>query len=1245
MLPHLLSPSLSTGLFRSSLALALLVCGACARPQPAKTPRPIDTLRDRAANAPDSREAWHELALAEHLFDGGEPARAREALARAKQLGASSLSLSYIEAEEHVLEGRPAQAFDAYLRVLHDAPGAADPLASSIVESTFSALADMNDAVDDYRPRMRAALTELEPQRKQLGLTGAHQLGMQRLAHALLGGDMERAQAAAQQAGCIQQADVAGPFGPRELLGFDQELAAEKPGALAAEYELGANRGKQPTRKLETKRCVLALGRGAHDALPGASVVRAEVEVTQAGLHALRVESPNSFVLWVDGREITRADLRKQHPFGVRYETLTLSAGKHELKLKLATRHPNPALSLALVPASQAEIDGTRLPEPSSPLARYLAAKLALSRGDAVSARELTRSLEQKQPSAHWLVLEAAAAIADPLRSKEQRRDRARELLRRASSANPAAWYPIVGLSNLEAAEGRSKEAIEALRDAAKRFPEAVAIQTTLSEHLRQRGFVEEADRLVEALRARMPNACAVLGLALSSARGRGRMSEIERLIEPTLACDATSNARFGLYRAQRKYKEAAEELLRLRSLADPFDSNQALESDLEQARLLGDVAREKALREQRSLVWADRPEPVLDKADLMLAGGKRKEAIAYLAQAIGEQPDTLFELTRTHEALGGAELFRGFRKSGSEVIKQFEAKQQAFSEPEVLVLDYTVVRVFPDGSSADLTHNIMRMQSQEAVDRHGEFQVPEGARLLSLHTVKPDGRRLEPDPIPEKTTWSLPNLSVGDYVEFETVRGEGPSVGFPGGYLGNRFYFKSFEVPFDHTELVVLLPAGVEPILDPRGPAPTLARSTHEGLTVLRWAEHESKPLREEPGSVAMREFVPSINLGFKASFADYVESMRDLLSDKDVYDPEAAATLAKILGDKQSAPASARAAALFRFVTDQIEPTDEVFGGAAAMLSARTGSRERVLRYLLSLSGISSDLVLVRGAEADHSTAVLPDPETFGYLALRIQGESGPLWAHASARHAPFGYLPPHLRGEQALVLNERAEATSTPHSEQGDSREVVVQINLDQAGKAKLDVRETHRGQSAVSWRNDLDEVAQADLQARFEESYASNVVPGAALKSLSIEQREDPDAPLVIAYQLEVDSLGHKVGNELRIPPLFPASLQAQFARLSQRSTTALIVPGPKSRVHVTVDLPKGAKLGSLPKPATLGLGKARFELRSKDQGKQVELSRSVELPLARVAPADYPAFAEFCRNVDRSEASELSIVMP
>jgi len=390
----------------------------------------------------------------------------------------------------------------------------------------------------------------------------------------------------------------------------------------------------------------------------------------------------------------------------------------------------------------------------------------------------------------------------------------------------------------------------------------------------------------------------------------------------------------------------------------------------------------------------------------------------------------------------------------------------------------------------------------------------------------------------------------------------------------------------------------------------------------------------------------VPSINLGIRASWEHYVESLRDLLSDKDITDPEAAVLVSKLLGDAQSAPASQRAQKLFRFVTDKIEPTDDVFGLAPSMLSARTGSPERVLRYLLSLAGISSELALVRGAEADHSTAALPDPETYGYLLLRVATENGPVWLHAGARHAPFGFLPPQVRGEQALVLNSSAERATLPQADpRADSRDVDVTITLGKQGKAELKVRETHRGQSAVSWRNDLDDVPQAELEARFEESYASKIVPGGKLKSVSFEKRDEPEAPLVIAYTLEVDRLGHRVGDELRVPGLFPASLQAQFAREAQRSTPLLVAPGANSTVHVRVLLPKGAKVQAMPKPSKLDFNQARFESVVTSDAQQLDVMRTLRVPLMRVAPSDYSTFAAFCRAVDLAEASELAIALP
>jgi cellulose synthase operon protein C len=1230
-----------------ALSLALAGCGSRST-MPTNPRRAIDALRAEAAAHPRDAMLAIELALAEQFADYGASDKGSAALARAKALAPDSAALAFAEAEAHVLEGRAEEAFSAYGVALRRAAAAPDaPLARALAELTLHALVDMNDAVNDYRTRMAALLEELAPKSDTLGLAAAHQLALQRAGVRMQAGDVPGATALLDQAGCMRKAEVAGPFGPRAMLAFDEALPPEAPGSFAKEYALGPGRSTAPTRAIDTHRCVIAVGRGAHDALPGVSYVRSELELPKAGSYAFRVESPNSFALWVDGKELMRVDLRGRISTGVQLVTAELAAGKHEIKVKLASRHPNPALLVAVRPASPEAVAQTALPAEDSPFARYLAAKLALARGDVLGARERIRSARFEAPTAHWLIFAAGVALADPLRAPEQRRDTARAQLSRAEQANAAAWYPRVGLAGLEAAEGRAKEATDLLEAAAKRFPMALAAQTAWIEQLKQRGFDEEADRVLDRLSAELPKACALAVLRLERARSRERLPDLVRETERVMACDATANARYKLLLHERHYEAAAEELARLRSLGEPLDEAQRLDSELELAELRGDRAALEPLYAKRSALWPDRPEPVVDRADRLLAAQKRSEATAFLGQALEAHPGELGEVTRVYQALGGKDAFAGLRRDSRDVITRFEQSGEQYDGPQLLLLDYTVVRLFPDGSSVELTHNIFRVQSEEAVDEAGEFSVPEGARLLTLHTIKADGRRLEPDPISGKSSWSLPGLAVGDYVEFETVKAETPSLGFPGGYLGNRFYFKSFEVPFHRSELVVLTPKDLKLVLDPRGPAPTVEEGEHAGMRLLRWAVDKSRAMPMEPGAVSNHEYLPSINLGFDASYARYVESLRDLLSDKDAFDPEAQAFVTDLLKAAGSSTPEAKLATLHAWVTSQIEPTEDVFGSAPAMLAARTGSRERVLRYMLGLAGVPADLALARGIEADHTDGALPDPETYGYLLVRLRGELTPRWVHAGTRYAPASYLPPQLRGQRALLLTAQGGTEQLPRPDLAeDLREIDAEITLADDGSAVVEVEERQRGGMAFALRDNLDQIPEGELNERFEQSYASSILPGARLTSLTIEGRSGGAGPLVLRYTLAASAIGHRSGDELRVPSLFDAQLQNRYARMHARTTTALIAPDTAIDVRERVVLPKGASAGALPRAQSLSHPSgARFSESASLEGGSIVLSRSLRIPTARVAPADYPSFAEFCRSTDRAEATDLIVRLP
>ncbi len=601
-------------------------------------------------------------------------------------------------------------------------------------------------------------------------------------------------------------------------------------------------------------------------------------------------------------------------------------------------------------------------------------------------------------------------------------------------------------------------------------------------------------------------------------------------------------------------------------------------------------------------------------------------------------------DLRGVQRALGLDWALARYRLDGAKVIHDFEASGHTYDAPQVLVLDYTVIRIFPDGSSLELTHNIFRVQSQEAANDLGEFHPPDGADILTLHTVKADGRRIEPDVISGKSSISLPNLTPNDYVEFEYVRAADPPHAFPNGYLGDRFYFESFEVPFDRSEETLIMPKDMHPLVDPRGPAPHTEEHLDGNLRVLHWGVHQSRPLVAEPDSVSAREFIPSINVGIHATWAEFVDGLRDVLADRDPVDPAARRQALQILGDAKSADDLTKAKKLYAWVLANIESSNDTFGVAPAQLADRTGNRARVLAYMLRLVGVPAKLVIARSAGTDQTRSALPDDETYTDLVVMIGGAHHPIFLATGQRGAPFGYLPPALRGQDGIVLAEGAPRVQLPAGRADeDLREVHIDATLRANGSAHLDVVETFHGTGAVSWRDQLEGIPRATLHQRFEEAYVARIVPGASLGSLHIVGREHAEEPLSLHYGVDVSSFGRRSGNQWLVPALYPAQLASSYATQPTRTTTELVAPGVAYDVTVDVHVPHGTHLGSTPSDVTLhSRDGIHFTLRAHPIEGGVHIARSVRIPLMRITPDHYRGFAGFCRNVDQAEARELPV---
>ena len=310
--------------------------------------------------------------------------------------------------------------------------------------------------------------------------------------------------------------------------------------------------------------------------------------------------------------------------------------------------------------------------------------------------------------------------------------------------------------------------------------------------------------------------------------------------------------------------------------------------------------------------------------------------------------------------------------------------------------------------------------------------------------------------------------------------------------------------------------------------------------LRVLDFHVDQSTALKVEPGAVSAREYPLSIRVGLHATWPAFVDSIRDVLSDRDLYDPELAALAQQIVGEADPADFALRAHRLYSWVLEHIDNNDDLFSQAAVMLRSRSGNRARVLHYMLGLAGIPSRLALVRSAGGDAIASAMADGDTYEHLLVTYEDGKQPIWLFTVERDAPFGYIPPLLRGQPALLLAAGAPKTSVPEgAPHQDLRQLTLDITLGKDGSAHVEAVETLRGTGAVSWRGQLQSIPKPELAQRFEEEYLARLLPGARLGTLRVSGREQEAETLQLHYVFDMSMLGRRSGQSWRCPRCSPA----------------------------------------------------------------------------------------------------------
>jgi tetratricopeptide (TPR) repeat protein len=1241
--------------------IAILAALGCGGAPPASSAAALGTLRASARASTDGERVGR-WALAEMLAPGGDAKQAGEARKRLNTLKPSGLYASLAAAIFDETHGSPRSAAEGFIATLVALRKADDKDAALIGWFATHHLLSLRSSVHGLYAAHKGTLEDLAATPKNLGWRAVAELiewaTVEAFDKAEVTGDAYD-KLVASKMGCATAVRLAGPFGHGSTADRRRSFGAEKPGPWPPSWPSDPLRRSVPhVLKSEQRRCLATSIERTED-----GVFYAETYFSTSAPRDMLVAAQGALKVWVDDAPVLERDLREWGVWQRFGAAIRVGEGRHRVVARLIGETTSVRLlnldgtpapveidtalgrPYGLVPprllGSPNPIDAiVRAQRAGSPLEALLASFAAHVESMNDVASVLIEPLATAEGAGSVALLAAATYAANDAALPEELRHRTEhDAHARAIAKDPKLWYSAAWLLLDQAEQRGPLESIEPLRKLADAFPEEPEILEQLARVYGKLGWHAERMRALADLEKRFADDVNALRLYLGALEEDGPLAEADKVAARIKRLEPDTEVDLDRALARHDWKAAIAELQRIgKRRPERKEIATRIADVLERA---GDPTAAAIQLSQALAKDPDDSAARLRIADRAFAKGDTPALRRALAEALQAGAKGV-EIREALDLIEGATNLEPYRVDGRKIIREFEAWEKTGKRMEghaARVLDYSAIWVHPDASSEMLEHEIMRIQSQEAIGKEAEQQVPAGL-VLRIRVIKPDGSILEPEQVTGKPTLTMPHLEVGDYVEIEHIT---PNAG--DGHKGQRYrgphwFFREADKGYWRSEFVCITPKDKPVEIETRGNVPPPKVKTTGTFVERRWRVDESPPAVEEPDSPPITEFLPSVRIGWGISLDDTILRLVDAAVDETPLDPRLHKKALEIVRGVPEGAREERARLVYKDVVDHVEEAKESDGRRAIL--GKSGSRKAAFEHLMRQLGIPIEAALVKDRLAAPPIGKMSEVEDWDSVVLRIETEHGTRWLTVREKFAPFGYVPAELRGQPAIRLVPGAPRDTTSNLGAQDGIAFDGRADLHDDGSATVELAQIFNGKIGISMRELFDKVPEAQLQDFIESRLLSRYLPPARVRDVRLDNKKDPSQPLVLHVHAEVAQLARQQGEKVTLKALFPMRL-AQLATLPERQTPMLIAGSSHVEVKFEIVAPEKVKMPPSVPGGQVRDGERVVGVKDAVQGHALVLDRIIDIPAGRVQPgADYRKFLHFAQEAD--EMFEREIVL-
>jgi uncharacterized protein DUF3858 len=201
--------------------------------------------------------------------------------------------------------------------------------------------------------------------------------------------------------------------------------------------------------------------------------------------------------------------------------------------------------------------------------------------------------------------------------------------------------------------------------------------------------------------------------------------------------------------------------------------------------------------------------------------------------------------------------------------------------------------------------------------------------------------------------------------------------------------------------------------------------------------------------------------------------------------------------------------------------------------------------------------------------------------------------------------------------------------------------IRASLSPQGVIQFSGSTVTRGEDAPGLRHDL---AVREQQLDMFRRELAEVFPSVQVDRVAVRGAEELSASVSVDFQGVLNSFEQKrlvTLNSSWMPRSYVAALAAAGTR-----TQDLVLPSPwttEEEIHIA--LPPGADVTALPRDQNISSAFGSMRLHYKKSRGEIVVQSNLEFEKTRISAQDYPAFRQFCAQVERSFRNEITVSLP